>query len=489
MGDRLRRAARRRRRKAMGELGDAELLGHHVIVRAGRQAETTRSPDASRSPRPSAPRCSRRTSATSRPSILLHMLAQTLGAIAESDPAWIQNPSVLAEAIDVLGSQPRPVAARDRSAAHRRAPTRRSRTTCSRRSRSRTGAAGSPPITTRSSPRCARSSPPARPARPRRCPGRPAIEQYDRIKALARSEKKYAERAAELENVLIAYPGERERSTQLKCEILIAKQGVADKATRPRARASASWRPAIRRRTSRVADGARYNAGDIAGARAELVLAARQDREPRHRPAGRVAAARRDLHADGRADVDGGGARGRQARQGDPRVAQIASTRARYGVPKGGKLVKPEAEARARRGDPEGEPADLRATSTPMRTRRSTRSTRSGRARPALAFRCDLAMREGALESAKAYCAKALRHRSERVVGALSLGRDRDPGHQRRRHEGPGSRSSRRAIAVDPDLGQAWRTLAKAYARAKDQAALEKLAQDYATKFGTPLPQ
>jgi len=46
----------------------------------------------------------------------------------------------------------------------------------------------------------------------------------------------------------------------------------------------------------------------------------------------------------------------------------------------------------------------------------------------------------------------------------------------------------KKAIAIDPDLGQAWRTLAKAYSRAKDQAALDKLGKDYAAKFGQPLP-
>ena len=35
----------------------------------------------------------------------------------------------------------------------------------------------------------------------------------------------------------------------------------------------------------------------------------------------------------------------------------------------------------------------------------------------------------------------------------------------------------KKAIAVDPELGQAWRTLAKAYTRAKDKPALEQLAR------------
>ena len=44
----------------------------------------------------------------------------------------------------------------------------------------------------------------------------------------------------------------------------------------------------------------------------------------------------------------------------------------------------------------------------------------------------------------------------------------------------------KRAISADPDLGQAWRTLAKAYVRAKDQAAHEQLAKDYQAKFNSP---
>jgi hypothetical protein len=47
----------------------------------------------------------------------------------------------------------------------------------------------------------------------------------------------------------------------------------------------------------------------------------------------------------------------------------------------------------------------------------------------------------------------------------------------------------KRAITVDPDLGQAWRALGKAYGRAKDQAALDELNKDYAAKFGANLPQ
>jgi predicted Zn-dependent protease len=45
----------------------------------------------------------------------------------------------------------------------------------------------------------------------------------------------------------------------------------------------------------------------------------------------------------------------------------------------------------------------------------------------------------------------------------------------------------KRAIAVDPELSQAWRTLGKAYARGKNQDAFDQLARDYNTKFGQVL--
>jgi predicted Zn-dependent protease len=46
----------------------------------------------------------------------------------------------------------------------------------------------------------------------------------------------------------------------------------------------------------------------------------------------------------------------------------------------------------------------------------------------------------------------------------------------------------KRAITVDPDLGQAWRALGKAYERAHDAAAHDELAKQYQAKFGQALP-
>ncbi|HWU91079.1 MAG TPA: hypothetical protein VN253_27625, partial [Kofleriaceae bacterium] len=45
----------------------------------------------------------------------------------------------------------------------------------------------------------------------------------------------------------------------------------------------------------------------------------------------------------------------------------------------------------------------------------------------------------------------------------------------------------REAIALDPDLSQAWRALAAALARAKATAELDQLGRDYQAHFGSPL--
>jgi hypothetical protein len=51
-----------------------------------------------------------------------------------------------------------------------------------------------------------------------------------------------------------------------------------------------------------------------------------------------------------------------------------------------------------------------------------------------------------------------------------------------------GIKRLREAIALDPDLGQAWRALARALEqRAKDPAALDQLRRDYQARFGEPL--
>jgi predicted Zn-dependent protease len=101
------------------------------------------------------------------------------------------------------------------------------------------------------------------------------------------------------------------------------------------------------------------------------------------------------------------------------------------------------------------------------------------------AARCDLALRMGSVDAARAACNKALAAQPEEswalyLSGVIAL------------KEASGTKAGiellKKAIAVDADLGQAWRTLAKAYTRAKDRAAYEALAKEYQAKFNQALP-
>ena len=91
----------------------------------------------------------------------------------------------------------------------------------------------------------------------------------------------------------------------------------------------------------------------------------------------------------------------------------------------------------------------------------------------------------GSIDGARAACAKALQIDPGEswalyLSGVISL--KTASGNQQ------GIDLLKKAILADPELGQAWRTLGKAYSRTKDQAAFDQLAKDYQAKFGQPLP-
>jgi predicted Zn-dependent protease len=102
-----------------------------------------------------------------------------------------------------------------------------------------------------------------------------------------------------------------------------------------------------------------------------------------------------------------------------------------------------------------------------------------------LAARCDLQMRRNDFGGAKKLCTKAIKAYegaawAHYLMGILILrGKDTDKGIE----------SLRAATDADPELAQAWRALAKAYARKKDTTALEELRQSYQQRFGSPLPE
>jgi tetratricopeptide (TPR) repeat protein len=271
---------------------------------------------------------------------------------------------------------------------------------------------------------------------------------------------------------------------QLRCEIFLRAPGVADKSARAACARASELAPGDPAPHLAVAE-ALVKIADLAGARAELSQA---EGKIANLAAGADDAWRRVIGI-----YQGMGALtwteeaiAKAKLTGDPVAQQIAQTRARYGVPKGAR-VPPEQEAAlvaAVRGA-----LDLVYASKFGEAEKTLAAAerRWPNAAGLLGARCDLAFRMAQTEAARAACARAIALDADAswalyLSGVIAL-RDTSPGGTR-----AGIEKLKRAIAVDPELGQAWRTLAKAYGRAKDKAALEQLARDYAARFGQPLP-
>ena len=469
--------------KAMSELGSAEPLGRHVIVHAWAEQPETAAlasalPDLEEAERTEVIAAHRRHKQTA---VLLHMLATTLGAIAETDPAWLKHPiyspkmsgfsernrELLTLAIDDrLAAGTEQTAARKLLDAIERSPwggwisADQEQVTARLRSVLDAARAGK---TAADVPAAARDA-------------------YSRIQELARRGQP-KDALAELDNLLVAYPGNAALH-QLRCEIFLRAPGVADKGTRAACARASEVAPGDPSPHLAVAD-ALAKAGDPVNARAELAQA---EAKIGNLPAGAADAWRRVI-----AIYQAMGALtwteeaiAKAGLAGDPAAQQVAQIRARYGVPKGKVPADQEAAlVAAVRGA-----LDLvYANKLAEAEKRLAAAERRWPGAAGLAgARCDLAYRAGQVEAARAACARALaadRNASWALYlsGVIAL---RDPSAAGTR---TGIEKLRRAIEVDPELGQAWRTLAKAYARAKDQPALEQLGKDYAAKFGQPLPQ
>jgi len=471
--------------KAMGELGDAQLLGHAVTVRAYNddveaRALAAKLPDLKPADKSEVLSAYKRHKQTV---VLLHMLAQTLGAIAEADPSWIQNPGYSTKQSTFsdrnrellqLGIDERLTGGTDQTIAHDLLeaiekqdwggwiPGEHDQVVATLRTVVNAAKAG--------------QTAPDIPAA--------AAEQYDRIKGLI-AHHDLAEAQVELDNVLAAYPGNATLRL-LKCQIMLEKPGVADKTTRAacaRVTELAPGDPTVHF----VVGQALIKAGDIDGARKELVLAAGKignlnvGQADAWRRLAAIYAAMGALTWTDEALTAG-------KLEGVPEAATVASTRARYGIPKGSKVLKPEAEGPF--------VAALRGASELIYGNKYSDAHKAldaidrkwPNAPGTAAFRCDLAMREGNFGLAHASCNRALAADPDEswalyLAGVLAL---RDTGTSGTK---TGITRLERAIKVDPDLGQAWRALGKAYAREKNQAAIDQLSKDYAAKFGSPLPQ
>ena len=393
--------------------------------------------------------------------VLLHALAQTLGAIAESDPSWIQNPAYAVKQstfsdrnrdLIQLAIDQRLNGGTDETIAH---------DLLEAIEKNEWGgwiAADHDDVVKQLRAQLAmmRSGKTATdiPAA--------AIEQYDHIKGLA-MKKQYAEALVELENVLTAYPANATLH-EMKCEILIAKQGVKDKTAMDACARVSELAPGDPSPHIAVATALAMQ-GDFLGARAQLVTAGQNVANLNLGQADawkRIVTVYLEMGSLTWAEeaIKAG-------KLNDPGYAMIASTRARYGLHKGTN-VKPQDEGPLVAALKQASAAIYASKYAEAHKALDAIDKKWPGSAGALAFRCDLSMREGSIAGAKAYCAKALALDPDEswanyLSGVLAF-RDTSAAATK-----AGIEKLKWAIVVDPDLGQAWRALAKAYIRAKDK--------------------
>lgn len=498
---------------AMAELGDAQLLGKHVIVRGWAEKPETDALAASLRDLAPAERnellsAHRRHKQTV---VLLHFMARTLGAIAETDPAWIGNPTYSPKQAS-FADRTRELmqAAIDRRLADDDTAAIAKELLANTTKQEWGGWIASDredvidQLTAIVTASKAGEPAPEVPVA--------ALEQFERIKTMAsralatmrstqddarrRGLADFAAALAELNNLLLAYPANATIHV-LKCELLLAPRPAADPKAPPVGGPRDKTARAACARASELSPGdpaphfavaaALAEAGDVPGARAELVQAAGKieglktgaDAQWKHLIAfyTRLGSLTWTEEVVERAKLES-----------DPIVAEILATRARYGVPRGAKFVRPEDEA-ALVGAVREALSLVYANKYGEARRKIAAGEKKWPGAPGFAaVRCDLALRQAQLAAAKAACEQALAADPNEswalyLSGVIAL-KDTSAAGTR-----TGIEKLERAIAIDPDLGQAWRTLAKAYARAKDQTALDRLGKDYAAKFGQALPQ
>jgi len=462
--------------KAMAELGQSKPLGHHVVVHLWADQPET----AALAHELAGLGANERTEVIGahrrheQAVVLLHYLAKTCGAIAEADPTQIQYPSyspkqatfsdrnreLIQLAVDErLADDNEQQIAHDLVEAIQKSdwggwiPTDHDEVVATLGGVLNAGKAT----------KTAADVPMA------------AQEELDRIREMGKR-KQIDDAIRELDNLLVAYPASATMH-ELKCELMLVKPGVADDKTKAACARTAELAPGDP--VVHFALGEAFaRAGDIAAAHAELQLAA--DRIANLKQAQNDAWRRlvaiylamgaltwtEDAIAAGRLDTD-------------PVAADVASQRARYGLRRGAK-IKPEAE-----------PAALAASRAALelvyagKYDEAARAIAAGNRKwPAAAgleaARCDLELRQGRPDAARAACAHAIAIDPDEswalYLSAVLLFKDGSAGTTK-----AGIDKLKKAIAIDPGLGQAWRT--------KDTAAFDQLAKDYQAKFGQALPE
>ena len=470
--------------KAMSELGDGPLLGHHIAVRGWAEKPETvaivaKLHDVKAPQRAEVLAAHKRHKQTV---VLLHMLAASLGAIEESDPTWIGNPTYSPKQstfsdhdreLMQLAVDDRLNGGTDQSVAHDVleviekqdwggwVPGDHDDVVKTLRNVVDAGKAG----------KTAADVPAA------------VYDQFDRIRTLRKTNA--TEALIELDNLLSAYPGNA-TMYQIKCEIMLDKPGVAIKETRAACARVSELAPGDPSPHFAVGE-ALARAGDAAGAHAELAQGAAKignltlgQPEAWKKLVGIYMAMgaltwTEEALAAGKLD-------------GDPAAAVIAQARARYGVPRGTKVVKPDSEA-ALVTAVRGVLALVYGNKFGDAERALAAGEKKWPGAPGFAAaRCDLALRRGEVDAARAACQRAVTEDPDEswalyLGGVIALKDTSAAGTN------AGIAKLKKSIEVDPDLGQAWRALARAYDRANNKAALVELGKAYQAKFQTPLPQ
>lgn len=490
--------------KVMSELGAGDPLGHHVILRAWAEKPETDAlaatlPELKDAERVELINAHRRHKQTV---VLVHELAATLGAIAETDPQWLQNPIYSAKqvgfsernreliqlAIDerVSDGATESIAKKLLEAIEKSEwggwiPADKEQVVNRLRNVIDAQRAG----------KTATDIPAA------------AYDQITRITELAR-QGKVDDAMAELDNVIAAYPGNAALTTK-KCDILLTprsapaeapKQGEKPKPPAPPKPPDAKALAACAR-ASELAPGdpgphklvgkALLAAGDKKAARAELVKA---EDKIANLPGGTEQVWKEliDLYMQIGALSWAESALAKAKLEKSETATKIAQTRHQYGVPPKAKFVAPEDEGEL--------VLALRAANMQISAKQwdvATKSLAAAEKRwpgaPGIdTFRCDMNLARGQVDAARAACTRAINAYPEAswalyLLGAMAF-KDTSMASTK-----VGIEHLKKAIAIDPGLGPAWRTLAKAYDRAKDPAAREKLAKEYQAQFGTPLPR
>jgi tetratricopeptide (TPR) repeat protein len=469
------------------ELGVAEVLGTHVVLRgfsdgAERKAFARAFPDLETEEREEVHDARRRHKQTV---LLVHELAHTLGALHETDPGWIMHPAYRPEQASIsdrnrelmliaLDDRLRPKELREPLATAERLlsaietadwggwiAAEKEQLVIELRAeleRARAGQTASPV-----------------PAA--------ATSQYMRAKKLA-DEGKHQDALYELEPIIAAYPGNA-AIRLLSCTIHLAMSGPKDETALGVCGRAAELAPGDPSPYIAVA-AMLATSGDVPGARVQLLHAEeRIGNLPNGAPEAwlQVASMYQAIGALTWAED----AAAKSGVADNPILAWASQVRARYGVPRDGKKFKitPENEAEV--------VASVRGILDLVYAGKLDDAAREARkaekqwpgAPGVLAARCDLEMRQKKEAAAKKTCRKAIAAYdgaawAHYLLGILILrGKDTDAGIA----------SLRAATDADPELTQAWRALAKAYQRKKDQAALDELRQSYQARFGRPLPE